>query len=107
LKRFVTRVSKTVQVEHDYTEESLQSFYDEFEQKNQGLAKVSAFWSLRTVLAPVIESLLLVDRLLYLKELVEKSKIQQGSVELSLFPLFDSIISPRNFVIVSRYKSTN
>ncbi|KAH8401422.1 hypothetical protein KR009_005356 [Drosophila setifemur] len=51
------------------------------------------FYLLRMSFAPVLESLILLDRLLYLKELGHESSY--------LLDLFDPVISPRHFAIVS------
>ena len=51
------------------------------------------FWTVRAVLAPLIEGLLLLDRLLYLHEDVR-------CASSCLLPLFDPEISPRSFVVV-------
>nr|XP_019703475.1 protein RRNAD1 isoform X2 [Elaeis guineensis] len=56
---------------------------------------VGPFWSLRAALGPLVETYILLDRLLFLQE-------QGNSVEALLFPLFDPTISPRNVVIVAR-----
>lgn len=51
------------------------------------------FYLIRMTFAPVLESLILLDRLLYLKEnFLEQSYI---------VPLFDSVVSPRNFCIIA------
>jgi hypothetical protein len=69
------------------------------------------FYALRLCLAPILESVLLTDRLLYLMEQHQK---QQGlrvsdegqddgcAADTALLPLFDPAISPRNFVLVGR-----
>nr|XP_020653857.1 protein RRNAD1 [Pogona vitticeps] len=54
--------------------------------------KVVAFSSLALLLAPLVETLLLVDRMIYLQE--------QG-FQCELLPLFDPQFSPRNFVLVA------
>ncbi|KAM6234359.1 LOW QUALITY PROTEIN: methyltransferase-like protein 25B [Porphyrio hochstetteri] len=54
--------------------------------------KVVAFFSLTLLLAPVVETLILLDRLLYLRE--------QG-FQCALVPLFDPRFSPRNLVLVA------
>ncbi|XP_067878903.1 protein RRNAD1 isoform X2 [Heterodontus francisci] len=54
--------------------------------------KVVAYYCLNLLLAPVIESLILLDRVIYLKE--------QG-FQCELLPLFDPAFSPRNFVLVA------
>lgn len=59
---------------------------------------VGPFYALRAVLAPVIESYILLDRLLYLKE---QAEVFGGSMTAELVPLFDPAISPRNMAIVA------
>ncbi|KAK2525045.1 hypothetical protein Q9233_009092 [Columba guinea] len=54
--------------------------------------KVVAFLSLALLLAPLVETLILLDRLLYLRE--------QG-FHCALVPLFDPRFSPRNLVLVA------
>ena len=51
------------------------------------------YWALRATLAPVVESLILVNRALYLDE--------AGVRQVSICPIFDPAISPRNFAIVA------
>ncbi|XP_061190946.1 methyltransferase-like protein 25B [Saccostrea echinata] len=55
--------------------------------------QVVAFYTLRLSLSPVVESLLLLDRQMYLYE--------QGISSLAL-PVFDPKISPRNFVLLAK-----
>lgn len=54
--------------------------------------RVVVFYSLRLLLAPVVESLLLVDRMLYLWD---------RCIPSSLVPLFDPCMSPRNLVLLA------
>ncbi|XP_067328530.1 methyltransferase-like protein 25B [Anolis sagrei] len=54
--------------------------------------KVVAFFSLALLLAPVVETLLLLDRMIYLQE--------QG-FHCELLPLFDPHFSPRNLVLLA------
>ncbi|RZC66024.1 hypothetical protein C5167_009719, partial [Papaver somniferum] len=56
---------------------------------------VGPYWSLRAALGPVVETLLLLDRLLFLQECGD-------SVEAIMLPLFDPALSPRNVAIVAR-----
>ena len=58
------------------------------------------FYSLRAVLAPVIESCILLDRLVYLKEQAEVVAGKQR-ITAELVPLFDPSISPRNMAIIA------
>jgi len=52
------------------------------------------YYTLRLAMAPAIESLLLLDRLLFLRELPD--------VQAAIIPAFDPSTSPRNFVIAAR-----
>ncbi|EDW60587.1 probable methyltransferase-like protein 25 [Drosophila virilis] len=54
---------------------------------------LSLFYLLRMSFAPVLESVILLDRLLYLKEL--------GYEHSFLIDLFDAVISPRHYAIVA------
>ncbi|XP_057690434.1 methyltransferase-like protein 25B [Corythoichthys intestinalis] len=55
--------------------------------------RVVVFFSLALMLAPVVETLVLLDRVMYLRE---------NGVRGQLFPLFDPNFSPRNFVLVAQ-----
>jgi len=57
-----------------------------------GLATVRCFWTLRCVLGPLLETLLLVDRWLYLRE---------EGFQPEFVPLFDQAQSPRNMALVA------
>ncbi|XP_047116896.1 methyltransferase-like protein 25B isoform X1 [Schistocerca piceifrons] len=54
--------------------------------------KVVTFYTLRLMLAPLVETIILLDRLLFLQEL------EIGS---ALIPLFDPKISPRNHILIA------
>lgn len=54
--------------------------------------RVTAFFSLALLLAPLVETLILLDRLLYLQE--------QGFYA-ELLPIFNPQLSPRNLVLVA------
>ncbi|XP_026417284.1 protein RRNAD1-like [Papaver somniferum] len=56
---------------------------------------VGPYWSLRAALGPVVETLLLLDRLLFFQE-------RGNSVEAIMLPLFDPALSPRNVAIIAR-----
>ncbi|KAI8075364.1 methyltransferase domain-containing protein [Gilbertella persicaria] len=56
-------------------------------------------WILRGLLAPIIESIILVDRLLYLKGVVKSSSDTQKGAWM--YPLFELTASPRNVVCVA------
>ncbi|XP_076592683.1 methyltransferase-like protein 25B isoform X3 [Chaetodon auriga] len=54
--------------------------------------RVVVYFSLALLLAPVVETLVLLDRMIYL---------QENGVDSQLVPLFDPNLSPRNFVLVA------
>ncbi|KAG6519854.1 hypothetical protein ZIOFF_016882 [Zingiber officinale] len=58
---------------------------------------IGPFWSLRAALGPLVETYILLDRLLFLQE-------QGNSIEASLFPIFNPTLSPRNMAIIARRK---
>ncbi len=62
---------------------------------------VGPFWSLRAVLAPVLESYILLDRLLYLEEHTQNNSSTTGQITAELVPLFEPSVSPRNMVIIA------
>lgn len=58
--------------------------------------RLAVVWTLRALLGPAIESILLLDRYYLVKERLAET----GAVQL--VPLFDPVQSPRNFVLVAR-----
>ncbi|MQL75332.1 hypothetical protein Taro_007694 [Colocasia esculenta] len=56
---------------------------------------VGPYWSLRAALGPLVETYILLDRLLFLQE-------QGSKVEVELLPLFDPSMSPRNMAIIAK-----
>ncbi len=81
-----------------WNEEKLNQFYtDKFGQfiqkDNLRIKTVECFWSLRAVLGPVIESIILVDRIWYLRE--------NGIPFADVIRLFDPKISPRSLVVIA------
>lgn len=54
--------------------------------------RVVAFFSLTLLLAPLVETLILLDRLLY---------IQEQGFHAELLPIFSPELSPRNLVLVA------
>ncbi|KAK8458588.1 hypothetical protein SEVIR_3G402200v4 [Setaria viridis] len=61
---------------------------------------IGPFWCLRAALGPLVETYILLDRLLFLQE-------QSSLVEALLFPLFDPTMSPRNMAIIAWKLSAN
>ncbi|KAI3686114.1 hypothetical protein L1987_79786 [Smallanthus sonchifolius] len=56
---------------------------------------IGPYWSLRAALGPVLETLILLDRLLFLQE-------QGDSVEAVMLPIFNPNISPRNVALIAK-----
>ncbi|KAJ0578861.1 putative Methyltransferase domain-containing protein [Helianthus annuus] len=56
---------------------------------------IGPYWSLRAALGPVLETLILLDRLLFLQE-------QGDSVEAVMVPIFNPNISPRNVALIAK-----
>lgn len=63
-----------------------------------GYHKLCVFDNLRVCLSPVIESLIMKDRILFLHEQNTRTGIHSRHM---LFPIFDAAISPRNMAIFS------
>ena len=75
---------------HRLTKEELHAYGEKF----TGLEGLLAFcWTLRALMSQVLESLVLLDRLLFLEE--------SEGVTATLFPIFDPFESPRNMVLVA------
>ncbi|CAH8381232.1 unnamed protein product [Eruca vesicaria subsp. sativa] len=56
---------------------------------------IGPYWSIRAALGPVLETLILLDRLMFLQE-------QGDSIEVTMLPIFDPTISPRNLAIIAK-----
>ncbi|KAL8243307.1 hypothetical protein R6Q59_009565 [Mikania micrantha] len=56
---------------------------------------IGPYWSLRAALGPVLETLILLDRLLFLQE-------HGDSVEAVMLPIFNPNISPRNVALIAK-----
>lgn len=59
---------------------------------------VVVFYSIRLLFAPLIETIILLDRILFL---------QENKIACNILPAFDCNISPRNHVIISRKNINN
>ncbi|OBZ90925.1 Protein RRNAD1 [Choanephora cucurbitarum] len=80
--------------ENTITEEEAQRHYLQAKERQVDKQFV-ALWILRGLLAPIIESIILMDRWLYLKE------INGQTSKVWMYPLFDLDASPRNMVYVA------
>ncbi|XP_062011937.1 uncharacterized protein LOC133728547 isoform X1 [Rosa rugosa] len=56
---------------------------------------IGPYWTLRAAFGPLLETLLLLDRLLFLQE-------QGSSIEVVMLPIFDPALSPRNVAIIAK-----
>ncbi|ESQ35148.1 hypothetical protein EUTSA_v10007372mg [Eutrema salsugineum] len=56
---------------------------------------IGPYWSIRAALGPVLETLILLDRLMFLQE-------QGASIKVVMLPIFDPTISPRNVAIIAK-----
>lgn len=56
--------------------------------------KVVLFYSLRLLIANVVETVVVLDRALFVKENVKDGRV-------NIITLFDPVLSPRNFAIVA------
>ncbi|KAF5198957.1 S-adenosyl-l-methionine-dependent methyltransferases superfamily protein [Thalictrum thalictroides] len=59
------------------------------------LELIGPYWTLRACLGPLVETLLLLDRLLFLQE-------KGSSVQAMMVPIFDPVLSPRNVAIIAQ-----
>ncbi|KAG1460679.1 hypothetical protein G6F46_005388 [Rhizopus delemar] len=78
------------------TDEEANDYYNMYKAK-QIDKQIAYVWSLRAILAPVLESIILIDRWLYLNDVIPDSPTKK----VCLWPLFDPITSPRNMVIMA------
>ncbi|KAG5546815.1 hypothetical protein RHGRI_018848 [Rhododendron griersonianum] len=56
---------------------------------------IGPYWSLRAALGPVFETIVLLDRLLFLQE-------QDKFLEAYILPIFDPVLSPRNVALIAK-----
>lgn len=69
----------------------IESYVDQFGHLEKCLAFM---WTVRALLGPLIEAIILHDRLLYVRERVP-------NVQVALVPVFDPLLSPRNIALVA------
>ncbi|XP_050146401.1 uncharacterized protein LOC126621841 isoform X2 [Malus sylvestris] len=60
---------------------------------------IGPYWSLRAAFGPLLETFLLLDRLLFLQE-------QGSSIEAEMQPIFNPALSPRNVAIIAKKLTT-
>jgi len=62
-------------------------------EETHDIKRTAVIWTLRALLGPVVESILLLDRYYWVKEALGE--------QCQLIPLFDPVQSPRNFVLLA------
>jgi hypothetical protein len=80
--------------EDTITSEEAETYFNEHKNVDK---QIIILWTLRVLLGPVIESLILMDRWLYLDEAIPESPTKR----IWLWPLFDPVTSPRNMVLAA------
>eukprot|EP00002_Diphylleia_rotans_P021497 TRINITY_DN4180_c0_g1_i3.p1 TRINITY_DN4180_c0_g1~~TRINITY_DN4180_c0_g1_i3.p1 ORF type:complete len:537 (+),score=106.21 TRINITY_DN4180_c0_g1_i3:109-1719(+) len=87
-------------IQHSVDE--LQQMYDNLD---IGRHRATVFWALKCVLSTVVESLILVDRVTYLREQLgldsDSANVSGRFGDVAVVPVFDPTISPRNMAIVA------
>ncbi|KAE8699113.1 protein RRNAD1-like isoform X3 [Hibiscus syriacus] len=71
------------------------NFHDIWKEVEPYVNLIGVYWSLRAAFGPLLETLILLDRLLFLQE-------QGGKLEAVMLPIFDPAISPRNVAIIAK-----
>jgi hypothetical protein len=92
-KRALTRLKFP---EDTITAEEAEAYYQEYKKKRVD-KQITILWTLRVLLAPILESIILVDRWLYLNDIIPDSPTKT----VRLWPLFDPVTSPRNMIITA------
>ncbi|KZV17663.1 hypothetical protein F511_16822 [Dorcoceras hygrometricum] len=70
-------------------------FSDLWKETKQFSELIGPYWTLRAALGPVLETVLLLDRLLFLQE-------QDDLLEAVMLPIFNPILSPRNVALIAK-----
>ncbi|KAK8698361.1 hypothetical protein V6N13_114483 [Hibiscus sabdariffa] len=71
------------------------NFHDIWKEVEPYVNLIGVYWSLRAAFGPLLETLILLDRLLFLQE-------QGGELEAVMLPIFDPAISPRNVAVIAK-----
>jgi len=80
------------EVDIGMSDQELSELYQE--QENKFAKKLNAFYQFRALFAPLVESIILVDRLVFLEE-------ESCVKDCYLVKMFDSSISPRSYAVVA------
>nr|XP_023023967.1 methyltransferase-like protein 25 isoform X1 [Leptinotarsa decemlineata] len=87
---YVNKAMKKLDLKIDITDLEINEVYEEHEAR---IHELNLFYLIRGMLSPVIESLILLDRLLFLHE--------QGHDNSFLVQLFDPVVSPRCYGLIA------
>ncbi|KAI7867016.1 methyltransferase domain-containing protein [Spinellus fusiger] len=93
-RAFIATALRKLRLSVEIPEQEADAYWETFQQQQMD-RKLIVVWTLRALLGPVLESLILVDRYMYLQEAL------QGKGQVWMWPLFDGMASPRNMVIVA------
>jgi hypothetical protein len=94
---YVKAASKRLKLPQDtITSEEAERYYTEYMDK-QVDKQIMILWTLRVLFGPVLESIILVDRWLFLNDTIPDSPTKS----VQIWPLFDPVTSPRNVVVVA------
>lgn len=76
---------------------------------DEGWRKVAVFFMLRLAMAPCVESLVLLDRAIFLTEVnmqcsstSHTHNVVHRPVSVQLLPIFDPTVSPRNIALIAK-----
>lgn len=94
---YVKAASKRLKLPPDtITSEEAERYYNEYKGR-QVDKQIMILWTLRVLFGPVLESIILMDRWLYLNDAIPDSPTKN----VWLWPLFDPVTSPRNVVVAA------
>ena len=91
LKVLLRKAESKLNFDSNLTDEEVESFYSDY--RESFMKKLVSFYQYRALFSLMIESIILTDRLLFLKE----KQIEDSSI----VKLFDSNVSPRSYAIVA------
>lgn len=89
-EEYAQRALQNIEADLNVGDEELKEFFKKYQNDE---IQFKTFYLLRCMLAPVIESIILLDRLLFL--------VENGHHHSFLVKLFDPVISPRCYAVVS------
>jgi SAM-dependent methyltransferase len=99
---YATHLIKRQNFEQKMTSEEMEQLYQKIGEPNYH--KLVVFDNIRVCLSPVIEALIMKDRLLFLKEQDAQTGV---SCQHALFPIFNATVSPRNMAFLSTKQRTD